>query len=591
MYESETNRLVESTESIPEAVRRQWKSLSEGVTHKSVHSWGEHCVECAAPKCYETCDLYEKREGDWLCRRFVGGMVRIPNVGLVTPWIYRIHFKKWAKLLAEGSTSLVTLENANRFELINQVLGGGISRLPDLLKKPVLLPWRYRSLRHKAIRKISTQTTADYFLLEIYNPGDDSVRITLYMRSKGAQNLTIFALPLVINPGLQRVRVPCNTIRKQLDLNLPFELEISPSESVATPILYFGAMDFVKDTSYVSPARMGSCKCVVWDLDHTIWNGTLIEDGVAKLEIKTGVKEIIQELDKRGILNSIASKNNHDDVIPALRKFGIEEYFVKPQISWNPKGLSIKKIASELNIGLDTLLFIDDSPFERDEVAQTTPEVTIIDATDAISLPWMEETQCSISPESSSRRQYYIQQGTREAAMEQNQDNYESFLRDCNMRMKVMPVTMDLLPRVHELAQRTNQMNFSGNRYSLDKLQDIVEDNEMDCFAIDVEDRYGSYGVVGFAVMDRSQNTLMDLAFSCRVQAKRVEHAFLSYLLTKYPQRPFTAFWKKTERNAPSGRVFEELGFVEDSIDNETTKLHYTLTSMQSIDYIRVESY
>ncbi|MFN6018272.1 MAG: HAD-IIIC family phosphatase [Verrucomicrobiota bacterium] len=511
-------------------------------------------------------------------------------MGRLTPWIYRIHFKKWAKLLADGSNALVPLQSANRFESVNNLIGKGIYLLPDLLKKPTLMPWRYRSLRHKAIKNLRGQSSADYFLLEVYNPNQEPVRLTVYMRSKGLEHQALFAAPLTISSGLQRIRIPCNTIKNQLDLQQSFELEISPSDTESTALLYFGAIDFVKDTSYVSPASMGSCKCVVWDLDNTVWNGTLIEDGISNLKIRDGVKDIIEELDKRGILNSIASKNNETDVMPALRKFGIEEYFVKPQISWNPKGEAIKRIARELNIGIDTLLYIDDSPFERDEVAQTAPEVTIIDAIDLISLPWMEETQSTTSSESSNRRQYYIQQGLRDAALEKHSDNYEEFLRTCEIRMTVLPVTTELLPRVHELAQRTNQMNFSGNRYDLETFRDLLKHEHIDCHAIEVVDRYGSYGIVGFAVFDSSCNTLIDLAFSCRVQSKRIEHALLSHLLNKYPTRPFIAFWRKTERNTPAGRVFEELGFVEVENSGETKKLLFDKALVQCFDYIQILS-
>lgn len=590
MFESETNHSIDSASSIPEAIINQWQSLSPSVTHKSILSWGEHCVECAAPKCYETCDLYEKRKGDWLCRRFVGGMIRIPFVGRLRPWIYRIHFKKWAKLLAEGSNALIPLQTANRLESLNKLIGTSIYILPDLIKKPTLLPWRYRSLRHKAIRNLRGHSTADYFLLEVYNPILEPVRLTVYMRSKGLQDPSVFAAPLTISSGLQRIRIPCNTIQKQLDLQQPFELEISPSDSESTAVLYFGAMDFVKDKSYVSPNTLGLCKCVVWDLDNTVWNGTLIEDGITNLELKPGVKEIIRELDKRGILNSIASKNNEEDVIPALHKFGIEEYFVKPQISWNPKGEAVKRIAKELNIGIESLLYIDDSPFERDEVSQTAPEVTIIDAIDLISLPWMEETQSTTSSESSNRRQYYIQQGQRDAAHNKHSDNYEEFLRTCEIRMTIFSVNEDLLPRIHELAQRTNQMNFSGNRYSIETFRELLKQENIDCHAIEVADRYGSYGIVGFAVFDRALNTLMDLAFSCRVQSKRIEHAFLSYLLRKYSVRPFIAYWRKTDRNAPAGKVFEELGFLEFDSDGGTTKLLYDKTLTQNYEYIQVIS-
>src|SRR5262245_6438166 len=108
-------------------------------------------------------------------------------------------------------------------------------------------------------------------------------------------------------------------------------------------------------------------KCVVWDLDNTLWHGALIEDGYVRL--KDNVVGIIKTLDSRGILQSIASKNDYDQALDQLRRFGLAEYFLYPQINWNTKSSSIKVISSSINIGLDAVGFIDDQEFERDEVA------------------------------------------------------------------------------------------------------------------------------------------------------------------------------------------------------------------------------
>src|SRR5581483_5052110 len=118
-------------------------------------------------------------------------------------------------------------------------------------------------------------------------------------------------------------------------------------------------------------------KCVVWDLDNTLWNGTLLEDG--QVTLREEIVHTIKLLDARGILHSIASKNSYEAAMAMLQQLGVSEYFLYPQINWNSKASSIREIAKAINIGLDTIAFVDDQAFERAEVAFQIPEVLCID--------------------------------------------------------------------------------------------------------------------------------------------------------------------------------------------------------------------
>ena len=589
MHESEVNDRWEDAGAIPVPVRERWSELGGSVTARSVIPWGEHCTECAIPHCFVTCDLYEKRVGDLSCRRFSEGMVGVTGVAGIVPWLIKVQFKKWGKLWAHGSIGMLSRAQANRVERLNLFLGGLVRRLPMAVKKPLLIPWRYRSLRNKWVKRRKVREAPDYFLLEVYNPAAAAVGLTFYIRPTGEGSAMPFAAPLVVGTGLQRFCFPVTTIRKCVNLDEPFHLEISPSESEATPLLYFGCLDFVRDIAYKAPAAAGRCKCVVWDLDNTVWNGILVEDGAEAVTLRPGIKEIFAELDRRGILISVASKNNLDDVIPVLKRFGLYDYILKPQVSWGPKGQAVRRIAELLNIGIDSLIHVDDSPFERAEVKATCPEVLVLDEKEAIWLPWREECQVVSTDESSRRRLLYREQDLREQAYEQAAGDYDAFLRDCDIRVRVLPLTEALLPRVHELAQRTNQMNFSGTRYTREQLATLASDGAHDVHVIEVNDRFGSYGIVGLAVLDRGRGILTDLAFSCRIQSKRIEHALLAYLLGRYPARPFFARWRKTERNAPAGKVFADLGFREVGEVDGVTELEFGELAVPQFDFISLE--
>jgi FkbH-like protein len=127
--------------------------------------------------------------------------------------------------------------------------------------------------------------------------------------------------------------------------------------------------------------------------------------------------------------------------------------------------------------------------------------------------------------------------------------------------------------------QRTNQLNFSGNRYSQEELEKILADPEEDTFILEVQDRFGNYGLVGFAIVkkDREKPCLTDLALSCRVQAKKIEHAFLLYLMRKYKAQGSShldVLYHKTDRNTPAGSVFDDLSFS--LLDRQHNLLHLT---------------
>jgi len=153
-------------------------------------------------------------------------------------------------------------------------------------------------------------------------------------------------------------------------------------------------------------------------------------------------------------------------------------------------------------------------------------------------------------------------------------DDYTAFLKSCDIQLGITRMNRGNIARVHELAQRTNQMNFSGTRYDIGMLETILSNTALDTFVLDCRDKFGSYGVIGFSVVDTSEPRMIDLMFSCRIQSKRVEHTLLAYLLRKYlaPGGDFRANYRKTPRNAPSGRVFSDMGMEEvETVDGVTS--------------------
>jgi FkbH-like protein len=588
MYETETNIKTELLSEIPPEVAAAFRDLNGQLLSRTLIPWGEHCTECGWPTCYSTCELYAPRE-DLKCRRFVDGMVRVDCDDSVNGYLLKVSFKRWGKLWARGNFRLYSPTHADRLERRDYRIGKTLQQLPlpEGVKRAASLK-RYAFKKRLASRGTDKSQSPTSFLFECYNPHSDTVRLSLTIRSlysehpvpfpnlvqlapgfRHARELKESKIPfqslIEVPPGFHRARIPFDEISQAIDLGAPFAIDITPNEAPEGVTLYFGAMDFVQEPKQ-NTKKVKKIKCVVWDLDNTLWEGILVEDGPEKLRLRPGIAELIRDLDQRGILHSVASKNNHDEAMRAIKGFGLADYFLYPQISWQPKSESIKAIAKALNIGIDTFLFVDDSPFERQEVKAACPPVKVLDAANYQELPEMEECKVTVTAESASRRKLYQVETSRQTIAESFGEDYLSFLRYCDIKLKISRLSEENLERVHELATRTNQMNFSGNRYGRDVLREILSAPYLDTYVLACEDRFGSYGVIGFSVVDRREPRMTDLMFSCRVQSKRVEHAFLSFAIRKYfrdSERNFLASYLKTEKNAPSGQVFTDLGMQE----------------------------
>jgi FkbH-like protein len=573
MYETEANRYKESSDQIPAEVIAQFGELKRAPIERTVLPWSEHCTECVWPTCYSTCDLYSARE-DGKCRRFVDGMVRIDCPEALNSYVLKITFKRWGKLWTPGNLRLRSAEDALAIERRDYRIGTFLYQLPAPASvKGIVTGKRYGLKKRLAYRATTSELVPSSFLLECYNPGTRSVPLSLTIRSINEKAKIPFQKLIELKPGFERIRVPYAEIARVLDVTAPFNVELVPNNDINEVTLFFGLMDFVREipvtqTNSESRSTDGSkkVKCVVWDLDNTLWDGILVEDGVDRLALKPGIRQVIEKLDQRGILQSVASKNNPDEALAVLKKFEIDEYFLSPQISWLPKSDAVRAIARELNIGLDTLLFVDDSEFELRQVGAALREVRTLNSTRYLEIADLEECQVPVTEESRNRRKMYRVETQRRDAVEKFADDYMAFLRHCEIRMNVRPMIEENLERVHELTQRTNQMNFSGNRYDRNVLKQILSTSHLDTYVLDVEDRFGTYGVVGFCIVDNRVPLMTDLMFSCRIQSKRIEHAFLAYLIRKYAANTGKEFWanyRKTPRNAPSGQVFSDIGMQE----------------------------
>lgn len=272
-------------------------------------------------------------------------------------------------------------------------------------------------------------------------------------------------------------------------------------------------------------------KCLVWDLDRTLWDGVLSEGDDVRPFRDTA--EIIRKLDERGILQSIASKNDAKPALARLASFGLQEYFLHPQINWGPKSASLKRIAEKLNIATDAIAFMDDEPFELGEVASVHPGMLCISAGSRAKIVEMDEFHPPfVTDEARGRRQMYISDSLRQTAQESFEGPQEEFLSSLSMRFTLKRAEHSDLQRLEELVARTNQLNTTGRIYSLRELDDFRVSETHDLWAAALSDIYGEYGTIGLALISKEPDawTIKAFLMSCRVMSRGVGSVFIQWL-------------------------------------------------------------
>jgi FkbH-like protein len=336
-------------------------------------------------------------------------------------------------------------------------------------------------------------------------------------------------------------------------------------------------------------------KCVAWDLDNTLWKGVLIEDGIDNIKLHATAVNTIKKLDEKGILNTIISKNNYDEAMEALNKFGLCEYFIYPAINWGQKSENLKLVAKKINIGIDTFAFIDDNIRERAEVASSLPMVRVYADTDIDTLLDKPEFDVSVTEMSSKRRLSYLSEMKREELQGSFTDNYDDYIRSLQMELSVSFIDNDVLKnRCYELLLRSNQLNLSTNRYSEEEYETLLKDKSVLCLAFFCKDKFGDYGNIGFMSikMCTGEALITDLVISCRIAKKKVEEAMIYAVKTLLIEKGITllkANLIKTKKNSPIEDVFNSLPFkILYKVDQKINFQIDDLNTLQNPQLIRI---
>lgn len=350
---------------------------------------------------------------------------------------------------------------------------------------------------------------------------------------------------------------------------------------LASASLIHLANEWVK---FLHPLTGKVCKALVTDLDNTLWGGIVGEDGPSGIVLGgeypgaayRAVQRVLLDLHKRGIVLAVCSKNNQADAMEVLRHHREmllrPEHFAALRINWKDKIENLREIAGELNLGLDALAFLDDSPAERERVRRGLPEVTVLNLP-ANPLDYAHAIRQSavfqrlgLSKEDRSRQGYYAND-RRRAELRQTADSLESFYESLSMDAEIFLAGPDVLPRVAQLTQKTNQFNLTSRRYSEQEIALLVADSRWRVYALRLRDRFGDNGVVGVGIA-RDVDGVREIdtfLLSCRVIGRTVETALLAAIAedAKSAGRQRLIGWfLRTAKNGPASRFYPSHGFT-----------------------------
>jgi FkbH-like protein len=306
-----------------------------------------------------------------------------------------------------------------------------------------------------------------------------------------------------------------------------------------------------EDFKFIRSLKGKNKKCLVLDCDNTLWGGIIGEDGLSGIQLgKThpgsAYYEFQQELVNlynRGIIIALCSKNNQEDVYEVFRKHPDvilkEEHIAAAQINWRDKATNLRQIALDLNISLDSFVFMDDSEFEVNLIRRELPEVTVIHLPKERSIEFRDTLAglglfdtLTLSEEDKKRGSMYMAETYRRKLKAQATD-LVSYYRSLEMVLDIHLADEFAIPRIAQQTQRTNQFNLTTRRYSEAEIMRFVDDATSDIIYLKLSDRFGDSGIVGTCILRYEGNKAIFDTFllSCRVLGRSVEDAFLSRAL------------------------------------------------------------
>jgi FkbH-like protein len=352
-------------------------------------------------------------------------------------------------------------------------------------------------------------------------------------------------------------------------------------------------------------------KALIFDCDNTLWKGILGEDGFdgirmsgksAKGKPFEAVQFMAAKLATEGVLIGLCSKNNAEDVEEVLEKHKDQilknEYITISRVNWSDKAGNLRDMAEILNIGMDSFIFIDDSDFELGLIKHEFPMIKTLQVNTKNHLYPAEFAEVinrfykhSRTSEDKKKVRMYKEQALRESSRDAFVD-IKDYLNSLEIEMKIFKNNEELIPRMAQLTQKTNQFNLTTIRYSETDIRDFVFSDSAHVYALSVRDKYGDCGVTGMAiVIERNGKSVIDsFLLSCRIIGRAIEDEFISRIVADINTELIEAVYIESKKNAQVADLYDRYGFeLEHSeIGKKQYKLYKAHFIKPSIKHIKV---
>jgi len=325
-------------------------------------------------------------------------------------------------------------------------------------------------------------------------------------------------------------------------------------------------------------------KCLVLDLDNTLWKGIVGEDGMQNIVPDIDLQKYIFSLHEKGVLLAINSKNNEKDAYDVIDNnpdmILRRKHFTAYRTNWNDKASNMRELADELNLGTDSFVFVDDSPFEQELIRNSFPEIAVVPI-ERLSV-YAGFSSEDITEEDKNRSQMYKDEKKRYELKTASLD-VDDYLKTLELKVKIKEMSEETIPRASQLTQKTNQFNLTTRRYSEDDIRDFIKKG-WKLYTLEASDKFGDYGLVGVVILEPKDNVLRIDTFllSCRILGRKVEEVFFGFILANAKKENISIIvgeFIPTQKNKPSEKFLTDIGFKETSKNDKAFIYEYNVVN------------